>query len=55
MNITHYFIKHPVIALILLILAFTGYLSLDSLEVLKYPEVYCPKIQIYNLYTLSQR
>lgn len=51
MNITHYFIKHPVIALILnLIIAFIGYLSLDSLEMREYPEVYLPKIQIYTRY-----
>lgn len=51
MNITTYFIKHPVIALILnAMIIVIGYLSLDSLQLREYPEVHFPRVQVHTYY-----
>lgn len=51
MDITNYFIKHPVIALVLnAVLILVGYLSLDSLHLREYPEVQFPKIRVITAY-----
>lgn len=51
MNITTYFLKHPVVALILnAMIAVIGALSFDSLSVREYPEFHFPKVHIQTYY-----
>ena len=51
MNITTYFLKHPVVALILnAMIAVIGLLSFDSLSVREYPEVHFPKVHVQTHY-----
>lgn len=51
MNITTYFLKHPVIAFILnAMIVVIGILCFDSLSVREYPEVHFPKVQVYTHY-----
>ncbi|NQY43234.1 MAG: efflux RND transporter permease subunit, partial [Legionellales bacterium] len=51
MNITTYFIKHPVITLILnIMLVIVGLLSFNSLSLRDYPEIHFPKIDIRTYY-----
>jgi multidrug efflux pump len=51
MNITTYFLKHPVVALILnTMIVIIGILSFNSLSVREYPEVHFPKVHIQTHY-----
>lgn len=51
MNITTYFLKHPVIALILnIMIALVGLLSFNELSIREYPEVHFPKINVQVRY-----
>ena len=51
MNITTYFLKHPVVAIILnAMIAIIGALSFDSLSVREYPEAHFPKMHIQTHY-----
>ncbi len=51
MNITDYFLKHPVIAVILnILILFVGLLSFNELLVREYPEVHFPKVNVYVSY-----
>ncbi len=51
MNITTYFLKHPVVAVILnAMIAAVGILSFDSLSVREYPEVHFPQVHIQTHY-----
>ncbi len=51
MNVTSYFLKHPVIAIILnLMIALVGILCYDSLAIREYPEISFPVISVNTSY-----
>lgn len=51
MNITTYFIKYPVVAIVLnTIIALIGFLAFEALSLREYPEVHLPKIEITTYY-----
>lgn len=51
MNITEYFIKHPVSAIVLnVMLILFGVLCMNGLQIREYPEVYSTKINITTIY-----
>ncbi len=52
MNITTYFLRHPVIALILnAMIVIIGILCFKSLSVQEYPQVHFPQVSIYTTYS----